>query len=42
MAQAVSAELTRGWIKRAHTLEDLAGNIGVDPEALQGTVTLWN
>jgi succinate dehydrogenase/fumarate reductase flavoprotein subunit len=37
-----SAELARGWIKRADTLEDLAAIIGVDPAALRETVDRWN
>ncbi|UUX48821.1 FAD-dependent oxidoreductase [Nisaea acidiphila] len=37
-----SAELERGWIKRADTLEALAETVGLDPAALRVTVERWN
>jgi len=36
------AELKRGWIKRAETIADLAKLIGLDPRALEETVSRWN
>lgn len=36
------AEIERGWIKGADTVEALAGSIGLDPQALQDTVERWN
>ncbi len=37
-----SAELAKGWIKRADTLPALAAMLGLDPAALTDTVTRWN
>lgn len=37
-----SAELAKGWIKKADSLAALAAAIGVDPAALAGTVGRWN
>jgi len=37
-----NAELDKGWIKSAGTVEGLAEIIGVDPTALLDTVTGWN
>ncbi|GHB15721.1 FAD-binding dehydrogenase [Streptomyces viridiviolaceus] len=37
-----SAEIEKGWIHRADTLEDLAGILGLDPHALLATVQRWN
>jgi len=37
-----SAELARGWIKTADTLAGLAGQIGLDADALEATVARWN
>ena len=37
-----SAELAKGWIKRADTLEALAAILGIDPEGLLDTVRGWN
>ena len=37
-----SAELAKGWIKSAGTVADLARTIGLDPDALTGTVKRWN
>jgi len=37
-----SAELAKGWIKTADTLEALAVSIGLDPDALSETVGRWN
>ena len=37
-----SAELAKGWIKSADTVEGLAENIGVNPAALADTVARWN
>src|SRR5579863_10253870 len=37
-----SRELAKGWIKRADTIEELAGLIGLAPAVLAETVTRWN
>jgi succinate dehydrogenase/fumarate reductase flavoprotein subunit len=37
-----SAELAKGWVKRADTLETLAEVVGLDPAALPETVARWN
>jgi hypothetical protein len=37
-----TAELAKGWIKKANTIKDLAKLIGKDPDALDATVTRWN
>lgn len=37
-----SAELRRGWIKRADSLAGLADKIGLDPDALETNVRRWN
>lgn len=37
-----SAELAKGWIKRADSLAALAAQIGLDPAALSGSVGRWN
>ena len=37
-----SAELAKGWIKRADTVGELAGLIGLDSAALEATVARWN
>jgi len=37
-----SAELDRGWIKKADTIAELAESIGVDASALESTVGKWN
>ncbi len=37
-----SAELTKGWIKTADNLGDLAALLGLDRTALTGTVGRWN
>jgi succinate dehydrogenase/fumarate reductase flavoprotein subunit len=37
-----SAELDAGWFVVADTIEELAGKIGRDPEALAATVNEWN
>lgn len=37
-----SAEIEKGWIVQADTLEELAGKIGKDPVTLQKTVRRWN
>jgi 3-oxosteroid 1-dehydrogenase len=34
--------VTNGWIKRADSIEDLAGQIGLDPEKLSATVRRFN
>ncbi len=36
------AELAKGWIKSADTVAELAGVIGLDADALTGTVKRWN
>jgi len=36
------AELQRGWIKRGHTLSELAAVIGLTPRALEESVARWN
>lgn len=35
-------ELAKGWIVKADTLAELAQSIGVNPEALENTVSLYN
>jgi len=37
-----SAEIAKGWIRRAATLEDLARDIGVPAADLNATVNRWN
>lgn len=37
-----SAELAKGWIKRAETIEELAQAIGLDSKTLRDTVARWN
>ncbi|MDE0719740.1 MAG: FAD-binding protein [Dehalococcoidia bacterium] len=37
-----SAELDRGWIKKADTIAELAESIGVDASILESTVGKWN
>jgi hypothetical protein len=37
-----SAELARGWIKKADTIPALASSIGLDAPALEGTIEGWN
>jgi len=37
-----SAELAKGWVKRADTLAGLAALLGLDPAALADTVGRWN
>ena len=37
-----SAELRRGWIKRAESVADLAASIGLDPASLENSVQRWN
>ena len=37
-----SAELDRGWIKKADTIAELAESIGVDVSTLESTVGKWN
>lgn len=37
-----SAELKKGWIKKAETVAALAKTIGLDPDALADTVGRWN
>ena len=37
-----SAELDRGWIKKADTIAELAESIGVDASTLESTVGKWN
>lgn len=37
-----SAELDKGWIKKADSIEALANLLGLDPETLVETVTRWN
>jgi 3-oxosteroid 1-dehydrogenase len=34
--------LEQGWLRKADTVEALAGQIEVDPAALKGTVDKWN
>lgn len=36
------AEIEKGWIIKADTLEELAGKLGLDPEALVATVEKYN
>ncbi len=37
-----SAELAKGWIKKADTIAELARKIGLDPTALEHTINKWN
>lgn len=37
-----SAELARGWIKKAYTIAALAQTVGLDPTTLASTVQQWN
>lgn len=37
-----SAEVEKGWIDKADTLEELAEKLGIDPEGLVATVTEYN
>ena len=37
-----SAELAKGWIKTANSIEALAAVIGLDPKTLAETVSRWN
>jgi succinate dehydrogenase/fumarate reductase flavoprotein subunit len=37
-----STELARGWISTANSLAALASIVGLDPDALAGTVSRWN
>ncbi len=37
-----SAELAKGWIKKAHTIAGLADKIGLEPKILEDTVARWN
>ncbi len=41
-SQDNSAELAKGWIKSARTVQDLAKIVGLDPAALAETVKGWN
>ena len=36
-----SAEVAKGWIKRANTITELAGTISVDATTLEGSVNRW-
>ena len=36
------AELAKGWIKKADSIEDLADQINHDPAVLQDTINKWN
>lgn len=37
-----SAELEKGWIRKAESIAELAGIIGVDAAALEDTIARWN
>tara|TARA_E500000305_G_scaffold14713_1_gene10420 strand:- start:860 stop:1387 length:528 start_codon:yes stop_codon:yes gene_type:complete len=37
-----SAELEKGWIRKAETVAELAGIIGVDAATLEDTIARWN
>jgi len=37
-----SAELAKGWIRKADSLAALAATVGLDPAALEGSVARWN
>jgi succinate dehydrogenase/fumarate reductase flavoprotein subunit len=37
-----SAELAKGWIKRAETIRELAALVGLSPAQLEDTVRRWN
>ena len=36
------AEIEKGWIKKGNSLEDIAGQIDVNPKVLRETVDRWN
>lgn len=36
------AEIEKGWIIKADTIEELAGLLGRDPQTLQATIDAWN
>jgi succinate dehydrogenase/fumarate reductase flavoprotein subunit len=36
------AEIEKGWIKKADTIKELAGQIGVDPGKLEETIATYN
>jgi succinate dehydrogenase/fumarate reductase flavoprotein subunit len=36
------AEVDKGWIKKGHSLEDIAAQIDVNPKVLKATVERWN
>jgi succinate dehydrogenase/fumarate reductase flavoprotein subunit len=36
------AELNKGWIKKGNTIEDIAGQIDVNPKILKASVERWN
>lgn len=37
-----SAELAKGWIKKADTMAELVRKIGLDPTAVEDTINKWN
>ena len=37
-----SAEMQRGWIKRADTVEALASSLGLNPNSLEQSIQRWN
>lgn len=37
-----SAELAKGWIRKANTIAELAREIGLDPTVLEDTINKWN
>ncbi|MFC1861702.1 FAD-binding protein [Chloroflexota bacterium] len=37
-----SVELAKGWIKKAETIAELAGKLGLSPTILEDTVNRWN
>jgi succinate dehydrogenase/fumarate reductase flavoprotein subunit len=36
------AEMEKGWIKKGNSMEDIAGQIDVNPKVLKATVERWN
>jgi succinate dehydrogenase/fumarate reductase flavoprotein subunit len=41
-SQDNSVEIEKGWIHKAESIKELAGDVGVDPDTLQATVDRYN
>ena len=41
-SQDLSAEVKAGWVKKASTIQELAGEIGVDADILEETISRYN